>query len=523
MKNNNFSIKLSALPSLSAEDQYKFIDFGTGRYQPIGFDTLHEAFSSQASKRPWAIAAVAGNQSISYAELDRESDQLAIELKNLGLSRGDTVGVVFKRSIEMLIAMLATLKCGANYAPQDIGVCPQGQLQYAMQSSGAKLILTCLLDEIHFDKIPTNISQKNVIRAQLKATTAFERVDVTGDDVAMILFTSGTTGLPNGVKVSHRNLCNVLYSSPGNLNIMPGDSVSQILNISFDMAAWEIYACLGQGGTLHLRQASIAETVTKVDVIIATPSILQTLDPSKLPLLKTVVVAGERCSTELANKWSRYCRFLNSCGPTETTIINTLSTFTRGSGQTNIGRPTPNNTVYILDDNRQPVPIGEVGELWAGGEGVTLGYLNNETLTNERYVDDPFCTGQRKMFKTRDLGRWLENGEIEHLGRTDDMVKIKGFRVELDSISNHLSFVAKSDFAATIYHEERVISFVMPTSVSISDIYTKLAKKIPYYAMPEHIIALENIPLTIRGKIDKTALIGIFEKSVAVESQEMVG
>jgi len=195
-----------------------------------------------------------------------------------------------------------------------------------------------------------------------------------------------------------------------------------------------------------------------------------------------------------------------------------------GNKYTNIGRPTPNNTAYILDENQAPLPIGEVGELWAGGDGVTLGYLNNEELTHARYRDDPFCNDNRKMFITRDLGRWNSHGEIEHLGRTDDLIKVKRFRVELDSVSNHLNTIAQCSFSSTLFYKNQIlISFIADSLVPINEIPRKLMNKLPYYSIPERIIEISHIPLTIRGKINRNELEQIYENTLADELEEMVG
>ena len=163
----------------------------------------------------------------------------------------------------------------------------------------------------------------------------------------------------------------------------------------------------------------------------------------QLPLLRPVN-NDLRLSRPLADKWSSFCTFYNSCGPTEVTIVNTAEVHTADKEVLSIGRPTPNNTVYILNEKMEPCAIGEIGEMWAGGDCVSLGYIGNEELTNDRYVPDPFLGNGRMMFRTRDLGRWTDTGELEHFGRTDDQVKVRGFRVELDSVSAMLESVASA-------------------------------------------------------------------------------
>jgi non-ribosomal peptide synthetase component F len=340
---------------------------------------------------------------------------------------------------------------------------------------------------------------------------------VNQDNKCFILFTSGTTGNPNGVQVTHGNVCNILLTAPGNLGIQPGWKVSQILSIAFDMAAWEILGCLSHGATLVIRGKDIGQAVRDVDAIIATPSILSTIDPERCRNIKVAAVAGEPCPRPLADKWSAVCAFYNSCGPTETTIINTAQLYHPWSERLTIGSPTPNNTVYILNEKMQPCAIGEVGEMWAGGDCVTAGYLHNDRLNQERYKPDPFLGNGRLMFRTRDLGRWTPNGELEHFGRTDDQVKIRGFRVELDSVSAVLESVPSCVRAITMKLDNRnLVSFVSPQSVCIDSARQAVESKLPYYCVPAMVIAMDEFPVTSRGKVDKRALMRLAE-----ERQEM--
>jgi acyl-coenzyme A synthetase/AMP-(fatty) acid ligase len=253
----------------------------------------------------------------------------------------------------------------------------------------------------------------------------------------------------------------------------------------------------------------MAETVRRAHVVIATPTILSTLDPEASPGVRTVAVAGEPCPRPLADAWARGGRtFYNGCGPTETTIVNTMQRHTPSAARLTIGRPTPNNTVYVLDDHGRPCPIGVTGEMWAGGSCVSAGYLDNPTLNAERYAPDPFLGPGHVMFRTRDLGRWTPDGELEHLGRTDDQVKIRGFRVELDAVSAVLeSSLPGCVRAATLKLDDRtLVSFVAPGHLGGEPARAAVAAALPYYCVPAAVHALDALPLTSRGKIDKAAL-----------------
>lgn len=307
--------------------------------------------------------------------------------------------------------------------------------------------------------------------------------------------------------MTHRNVCNILLTAPGNLGIKPGMSVGQILNIAFDMAAWEILGCLAHGATLRIRQQDIGETARHCQVLIATPSILATLDPQQCPTLEVVAVAGEPCPQALADRWAAHCTFYNGCGPTETTIVNTLHRHVPGARLT-IGKPTPNNTVYVLDEHGQACAPGAVGEMWAGGDGVTAGYLHNPLLTAQRYRPDPFLGAGRMMFQTRDLGRWTDEGALEHLGRVDDQVKVRGFRVELDALATTLEACGACSRAVALkFDSQHLVAFVTPATVDIPAARQYCAQRLAYYCVPAVIFALDHLPLTARGKVDKALLL----------------
>ncbi|MFY1636336.1 amino acid adenylation domain-containing protein [Solwaraspora sp. WMMB335] len=496
------------LARLSGTDRQLFRRFGYGPDEPIIHTHIHHAFERWAAAVPDAVAVEHLGVTITYHELDRQADQLARRLVSLGVRPGDRVGLFLRRSIPMIIGLLATLKAGAAYVPQHVGVATDAQLRHVLHTAAIRVVLTT---SEFAGQIPQPAGQVvlavDETLAEPPATESVPAGPVSSDDGCYVLFTSGTTGQPNGVTVTHRNVCNLLLTAPGDLGIRPGWRVGQILSIAFDMAAWEILGCLSHGGTLVVRGRDIAATVEQVDVVIATPSVLGTVDPDRCARVKVVAVAGEPCPRPLADRWARHAVFHNSCGPTETTIVNTMQRHDPAAAQLTIGRPTPNNTVYVLDADRQPCPIGEVGEMWAGGDCVSAGYLGNPELTGQRYAPDPFLGGGRMMFRTRDLGRWTSDGELEHLGRTDDQVKVRGFRVELDSVSAVLESVPGCRRAATLKVDDRtLVSFVAPGVVDPQVARQAVADALPYYCVPDQVHALPVLPMTDRGKIDKAAL-----------------
>ncbi|MFZ0544956.1 MAG: AMP-binding protein, partial [Candidatus Promineifilaceae bacterium] len=446
-----------------------------------------------------------------------------------GVSSGDSVALFLQRSIPMVVGIIATLKIGAAYVPQHVGVAPEAQLLHVLEAASIKVILTISTLQ-HLVPVPKGhiclaIDKLMAEPFEEEAVDFVPEQEVGRDNTCFILFTSGTTGNPNGVQVTHGNVCNILLTEPGGLGIQPGYKVSQILSIAFDMAAWEILGCLSHGATLIIRGKDIGEAARKADVIIATPSILSTINPDKCRNVKVVAVAGEPCPRPLADRWSAVCAFYNSCGPTETTIINTAQLYNPWTEQLTIGSPTPNNTVYILNEEMQPCAIGEVGEMWAGGDCVTAGYLHNDRLNEERYKPDPFLGNGRRMFRTRDLGRWTAEGELEHFGRTDDQVKIRGFRVELDSVSAVLESIPSCTRAVTMKLDNRnLVSFVTPQTVDVECARQAVESSLPYYCVPALVIAMEEFPMTSRGKVDKRALMGMatgYQQSQAVQPEQL--
>jgi len=502
------SFSQSALSHLTPADRVLFERFGKGPEQAAAFSLVHRAFEAHAAAQPDAVAIEHLDETITYGELDRRANALAALLREHGVVPGDRVALFVQRSIPMVVGLLATLKVGAAYVPQHVGVAPDAQLRHVIATAGTRVILT-LSSVRHLVPVPAGHTCIEIDRVPATSAVA-SRLQLDGSLACFVLFTSGTTGAPNGVAITHRNVCNILHTAPGNLGMGPGLRVSQILSIAFDMAAWEILGCLGHGGTLLIRGRSIEDTVARADIVVATPSILGTLDADRCRHVRVVAVAGEPCPRPLADRWSAFAQFYNGCGPTEVTIVNTLQHYTRFSERLTIGSPTPNNTVYILDEDLRALPIGDVGEMWAGGDCVSAGYLANDALNAERYRADPFLGGRRMMFRTRDLGRWTPDGQLEHLGRTDDQVKVRGFRVELDSVSRVLETTRDCRQAATLKLDDRhLIGFVTPRSVDVDAARAHVAARLPYYCVPEFILALDELPQTSRGKIDKRALLDI--------------
>lgn len=508
-----------ALHNLCSIDRQLFCIFGEGTRQQPAFPTVIDAFHHAVTEHPNLTAATLVNEngsldsesSISYSELNHEANKLATILQRHGVENDDAIPIFLRRSIQMLIGIIAVLKLGACYVPQHVGVAPSKQLQDVAKVTNAKVVLTmAALEHKLPDFLPhvSIIPIDTVMDMDFPAQAPILSRPVRPGDRCYIIFTSGTTGAPKGVQVTHGNVANILLTSPMDLGMGPSVLVGQILSIAFDMGAWEILGALSHAATLVIRHRSISDAVQHVDIVISTPTVLGTLNASQMTHVKTVAVAGEPCPRSLAAEWSKFARFYNSCGPTETTIVNTAKLFSPEADVLTIGTPTPNNTVYVLNpETLQPCKIGEVGEMWAGGSCVSAGYLNKPELTAGRYLPDPFIGCENMMmYKTGDLGRWDSNGELEHYGRVDDQVKVKGFRVELDGVSAVAETVKGVTKAVILKVENDLVAFVTPAGVNEESVKLAIGKRLPYYCTPARVFCFEEFPRTGNGKVDKKKL-----------------
>lgn len=411
------------LRHLTPRDQHLFWQYGRGADTPVHEPLVHRAIERHAIVHPHAVAAEHHGATLTYGELDRYAGTLAARLAREGVRPGDHVGLFARRSIPMLVGLFAVLKAGAAYVPQDIGRTSSAQLADVIRTAGTRVILT---QKEHVPRVPLPGGHRLIA---LDDPAPYDPGPVPllpphPDDGCCVLFVPGTAGRrTHAVKLTHRNIANLLLTEPGGLGIRPGDRVAQLLGIASGPAAWEILGCLTRGATLAVRGEDPGAAARTATVLIATAAVLSGIDPADCPRLRTVAVAGEPCPRPLADRWSRRAAFFHCRGPAEATLATTMSRHTRTAG-----RPLPNSTLYVLGADRRALPIGETGEVWAGGDCVSAGYLGDDTLNAERYAPDPFLGAGRAMFRTRDLGRWTADGDLEHLGRPADRLGPPGER-----------------------------------------------------------------------------------------------
>ena len=490
----------TALRELSAADRALFQSFGAGPIRTPPSDHVHHAFEAHAARHPRATAVEHLGESLTYAELDTRAGLLAEHLIRGGVRPGDHVGLFLTRSISMVVGLLAVLKAGASYVPQDASTATEAQLRHVVRTARIDVVLTTSADAL-----PDHLAEVVAIDA-LPGAGGFCRTITAESDVAAVVFTGAT-----GVRITHAGLCNLLLTAPGSLGVTPGTRVAQLLDISSDLAMWEVLGTLANGGTLVLRGEDAERAASTADVVITTPGVLASLSSEACPRVRTVVVAGERCPQALADTWSRRAAFHHAWGPTEATIVSTVQRYEAGAGPLTAGRPVPNTTAYVLDEDLRPRPVGEIGEVWVGGAGLTAGYENDLDLTARRYRPDPFLGRGRSMFRTRELGRWTDDGQLVHHGRAGDQVEVLGYRFELDTVTTALERAADCERAATLVHDGRLVGFISPGTAVPELARRAVSQWLPHYCVPALIVPLDALPTTERGKVDRRALLSCLD------------
>jgi nonribosomal peptide synthetase DhbF len=336
-----------------------------------------------------------------------------------------------------------------------------------------------------------------------------------------VIYTSGSTGRPKGVVVTHQGLASLSAYMIRALEVTPKSRVAQLLSLSFDMSLLELLSALPAGAALVLTELglvageALADELSALEVshAVVAPAALAGAVPGRLPGLECLVVGGEACPGELVAAWSSGRRMFNAYGPTETTVCTTMSGQLSGDGAPPIGGPIWNVRAYVLDGRLQVVPRGVAGELYLAGAGLARGYLNRRGLTAERFVACPFAAGER-MYRTGDLARWRDGGELEYLGRADEQVKVRGFRIEPGEVEAVLAAQPGVGQAAVVVREDRpgdrrLIGYVVPAAadrVDPAQLRAAAARVLPGHMVPAAVVVLDTLPLSVNGKLDRRAL-----------------
>ena len=510
---------IGSLDVLSSAERRRILEEWNDTARPLVPATLPELFAAQAERTPDAVAVVFEDSSLSYAALDRQANQLAHRLRKYGVGPESVVGLCLNRSLEMIVGLLGILKAGAAYLPLDPDY-PAERLCFMLSDSHACLLLTssALCGQLGEHDVPIlclDAEQAELATEPASAPT----VALHPQHPAYVIYTSGSTGHPKGVVVAHAGIPSMAAAHAHETRITTRSRVLQFASLSFDAAVWEIATTLTYGATLVLvppgeRVEKLLQVIAKSGVTHATlpPALLSSL-PENLPL-KTLVIAGEPCPPPIVERWSARRLLINAYGPTEATVCATMTQALSGRVAPPIGRPIWNVRVYVLDEGLRPVAAGVSGELYIAGAGLARGYLGRPGLTGERFVADPHGVAGSRMYRTGDLARWRSDGVLEFLGRVDEQVKLRGFRIEPGEIEAAL--LGRGDIAQAVVvlredqpGHKRLVAYVVATpgvAVDQASLRADLLRRLPDYMVPSAFVVLAQLPLTPNGKLDRRAL-----------------
>ena len=484
---------------------------------------LHELIEAQVERTPDAVAVICGEHHLTYAALNRRANHLADQLHALGAGPEVKVATCLERSPEVIIGFLAILKAGGCYVPLDPAY-PQERLDFMLQDTQASILVTREHLARRFDRASLHVM---CVGADTVGQGGYLKADVRPEHLAYIIYTSGSAGKPKGVLVAHRGLWNYALAVRDFFRAQPGDRVLQFFSTSFDGSISDLVLALTSGATLCLADQDtvmFGETLTQllreeaITIARLLPAVLEAVPTTDFPALRFVGSAGDACTGRLVRRWSQGRRFSNGYGPSEGTVATCIKDCTDTADERPpIGTPLPNIRVHVLDRHLQRVPVGVPGELYVGGINLARGYLNQPALTAEKFIPDPFNPEPgARLYATGDLVRYLADGDLTFLGRVDNQIKLRGFRVELGEIQTLLHQHPSVQAAVVVTREDqpdqqRLVAYVVPrrpesgTSL-VAELRAHLVRKLPDYMLPAAFVMLDALPLRPNGKVDSQAL-----------------
>ncbi len=500
--------------------------------------TIYQLFMEQVEKTPNKTAVRLENIEVTYSQLNERSNKLARVLVGYGVGQNVIVGLMMTHSIECIVAILAILKAGGAYLPIDINY-PTERVDFMLTDSEINVIITNL-EESHFDDISFNgeiLFFDDINLENVQASNLNSRSDK--DDLAYIIYTSGSTGKPKGTMINHMGLVNYTWWAKKVYTNGTEEAFPLYSSLAFDLTVTSIFTPLISGNEIIIYQEDDKEYVlykilkdNKATVMKLTPAhlaLLKELDNTNSNITK-LIVGGEDLKVNLARRvyesFGGKVQIFNEYGPTETVVGCMLHQYDYVEDKETsvpIGVPADNVQIYILDKNLEPVPINEVGEIYISGDGVSKGYLNRPKETKERFVNNHFIDGMI-MYKTGDLAKFLDNGIIEYVGRSDHQVKIKGYRIELKEIEEHLlkyegiKEVIVLDYELHPNNKCLCVYYVSDIDISSEMLVSFLSKSLPPYMIPLYFIKIDKIPITVNGKVDKNQLPNI-ESTFSLDEQ----
>ncbi|WP_031286052.1 non-ribosomal peptide synthetase, partial [Pseudomonas chlororaphis] len=498
---------------------------------------IHQQVEAQAAARPDATALIHEGRQLSYGELNRRANQLAHRLLALGVRPDDRVAICVERGLEMIVGLLGILKAGAGYVPIDPAY-PQERIAYTLRDSEPLALLAQAGTRQRLGELAVPLLDLDDPELDRQPSDNPQVPGLSSANLAYVIYTSGSTGLPKGVMIEHRNVARLFAATQAWFAFDRQDVWALFHSFAFDFSVWEIWGALVHGGRLLVVPQRVSRSPddcyallcqASVSILNQTPSAFRQLIAAqeRSPLkhsLRQVIFGGEALETAILKPW--YARvenagtqLVNMYGITETTVHVTYRALQAADAQrlgaSPIGGAIPDLQLYVLDERREPVPLGVVGELYVGGAGVARGYLNREALTAERFIDDPFRVGSgQRLYKTGDLARWSAQGELEYLGRNDDQVKVRGFRIELGEIEARLAACAGVREAVVIAREDepgdqRLVAYLIGAEgveLQAVALREQLLLSLADYMLPSAFVQLDALPLTTNGKLDRKAL-----------------
>jgi len=531
---------LKNLPLLTpAEKQQTLVEWNGTKAEYPQDRCIHQLFEQQAERTPDAVAVVFEDQKLTYRELNERANQLAHYLQQLGVKSEVLVGICVERSLLTIVGILGILKAGGAYVPL-APANPIDRTAFILQDASVSVLLT---QETLLETLPSYSCQVVCLDANCPAiaqnSTDNPNSHATAENLAYVIYTSGSTGQPKGVLVTHANVVRLFAATQSWYNFSEGDVWTLFHSYAFDFSVWELWGALIYGGRLVIVPYFVARSPIafyellcreRVTVLNQTPSAFRQLMQAEESVqtgnnlsLRWVIFGGEALELPSLKPWferhgDRSPQLVNMYGITETTVHVTYRPLSladlNGQGSV-IGCAIPDLQLYILDKNRQLVPVGIPGEMYVGGAGVARGYLNRPDLTAERFISNPFSEKKEaRLYKTGDLARYLPNGDIEYLGRIDTQVKVRGFRIELGEIEAQLNRHPAVRESVVLLREDapgdkRLIAYIVAnseTTLTTGELHVFLKEKLPDYMVPAAFVLLEALPLTINGKVDRRAL-----------------
>ncbi len=527
---------IGSLEILTAAERHALLETANATSRALPAATLPDLFEAQVARTPDAVALTSPDTRLTYAELNARANRLARLLAGRGAGPEGVVALALPRSAGLITAVLAILKTGAACLPVDPGY-PAARITYLLRDASCALLVT---DHAIGATLPDTSVPRLLLDAgdTERALAALPDTDLTDADrrapalpanPAYVIHTSGSSGTPKGVVVSHSGFASLAAAMDDCFDVGVDSRVLYSASPSFDASFWNLCMALLTGARLVvvpadrlLPGAPLAETVTAYGVTHLTlpPSSLAALTPGSLPEGVTLVLAGEACPTELVARWSSGRRMVNAYGPTETTVCATLSGPLTDGGVPPIGTPVANTRVYVLDAGLRPVPPGVTGELYVAGAGLARGYAGRPGLTAERFVACPYGAPGERMYRTGDLVRWQADGQLEFVGRADDQVKLRGFRIEPGETEAVLTAHPGIARAAVVVREDRpgdrrLVAYAVPARAAQqpdddgpdpADVREFLSARLPGHQIPAAVVFLDALPLTANGKLDRRAL-----------------